>query len=320
MLGTVTAVSPHRPRYYHRVVLELREVPADQLSDWSERLSARRTALRFALEYDDRAVAAERAAEAVDRVLPESTVYTVEEDDVVVGFVWWGSEGPEAVPYDLQLDDPARVDELLPLLLERARADGRALFGVSARPDDPTGLAMIALPGFTARATNMRLVLDGPVADPAPVELHVMTEEEFDTFRDLMVVDYAGELAQAGMTQEAAQKQSEVQTAQLIPDGLASEGQSFFTARVEGEPVGRLWLSTERPMSFVYDIEVRAEHRRKGYGAAIMNAGAIWSREHGHFAIGLNVFAHNPGARALYDRLGYQVTLDFRTVPVGDGA
>jgi GNAT superfamily N-acetyltransferase len=224
------------------------------------------------------------------------------------------------VPYDLQLDDPARVDELLPLLLERASAEGRALFGVSARPDDPTGLAMIALPGFTARATNMRLLLDAPVADPAPVVLREMTQEEFDTFRALMVVDYAGELAQAGMTQEAAQKQSEVQTAQLIPDGRASEGQSFFTAWVDGKPVGRLWLSTERPMSFVYDVEVRAEHRRKGYGAAIMNSGAIWSREHGHFAIGLNVFAHNPGARALYDRLGYQVTLDFRTVPVGDGA
>ena len=33
-----------------------------------------------------------------------------------------------------------------------------------------------------------------------------------------------------------------------------------------------------------------------------------WCREQGHPALGLNVFAHNPGARALYDRLGYHVT------------
>jgi hypothetical protein len=32
--------------------------------------------------------------------------------------------------------------------------------------------------------------------------------------------------------------------------------------------------------------------------------------------LGLNVFAHNPGARALYDRLGYRVTLDYRTLDV----
>ena len=57
--------------------------------------------------------------------------------------------------------------------------------------------------------------------------------------------------------------------------------------------------------------------RRKGYGAGLMNAAAAWSRDHGHPAIGLNVFAHNQGARALYDRLGYRVTLDYRALDRG---
>jgi GNAT superfamily N-acetyltransferase len=177
---------------------------------------------------------------------------------------------------------------------------------------------MVALPGFVARATNMRLLLDAPVADPGPVELRGMTRDEFDEFFATLLHDYAEELHAAGMGREAADEQSRTQSAQLIPDGIDSVGQEFFTASVGDERVGHIWLSTERPMSFVYDVVVREDQRRKGYGAAIMNAGALWSREHGHFAIGLNVFAHNTGARALYDRLGYEVTVDYRTVAVPD--
>jgi GNAT superfamily N-acetyltransferase len=71
-------------------------------------------------------------------------------------------------------------------------------------------------------------------------------------------------------------------------------------------------------MAFVYDVEVFEDERRKGYGAGLMNAAAVWSRDHGHRAIGLNVFAHNTGARALYDRLGYRITLDYRALDLPD--
>ena len=56
--------------------------------------------------------------------------------------------------------------------------------------------------------------------------------------------EYAGELAAAGMTEEAAAQQSREQMAQLIPDGLASPGMHFFTAWVGDAPVGSLWLCT----------------------------------------------------------------------------
>ena len=133
-----------------------------------------------------------------------------------------------------------------------------------------------------------------------------------------MAEDYAGELAAAGMTPEAAAERSRDQMAELIPSGLDSPGMVFFTASVSDQPVGRLWISGQARMAFVYDVEVNADQRRKGYGAAIMNAGALWCREQGHPALGLNVFAHNPGARALYDRLGYHVIFDYLTLDVSD--
>jgi GNAT superfamily N-acetyltransferase len=92
----------------------------------------------------------------------------------------------------------------------------------------------------------------------------------------------------------------------------------FFTGWAGDVPIGRLWLNVDQPMAFVYDVEVLEEQRRKGYGAGLMNAAAIWSRDHGHPVLGLNVFAHNPGARALYDKLGYRVSADYHTLDVPD--
>jgi ribosomal protein S18 acetylase RimI-like enzyme len=80
-----------------------------------------------------------------------------------------------------------------------------------------------------------------------------------------------------------------------------------------------LWIFADGEAAFIYDIEVREDQRRQGYGEAMMNAGARWCRDRGHPALGLNVFGHNPNARSLYDKLGYHVTRDFRTYDVGDG-
>jgi GNAT superfamily N-acetyltransferase len=216
------------------------------------------------------------------------------------------------------LDEPERAGELLPLVVALARADGSRSLGVAAVPGEPAREELASAPGFVTRATNMALALGGEIGDPGAVELRAMSQEEFDSFLAFSVEDYIGELTSAGMSPESARRQGEQQMAELIPAGLESPGQSFFTAWVGQTSVGTLWLSTERPLAFVYDILVDEAQRRRGYGEAIMNAGARWCRDQGHPALGLNVFAHNPGARALYDKLGYRVTADFRTIDLDD--
>ena len=299
-------------------MLELRALPPDQAAsrtaDAVERLAQMRVTARY-LELDE---AREQVADFVERSAGKAALLDVVDGDAVVGWVWLGGEGDEFVLYDVLLDDPARASELLPDLVDRARAAGARQIGMGAHPDEPSRSAVAALPGFVSRATNMMLPLDAEIADPGDVELRPMSEAEFDAFSTAMAEDYAGELAEAGMTPEAAAERSRDQMAELIPSGLDSPGMVFFTASVGDQPVGRLWVSTQARMAFVYDVEVNADQRRKGYGAAIMNAGALWCREHGHPALGLNVFAHNPGARALYDRLGYHVTFDYVTLDVSD--
>ena len=209
-----------------------------------------------------------------------------------------------------------RADAAAALLLDRARAAGARQIGLGARPDDPSRAAVAALPGFVSRATNMALPLDSEIADPGDLELPPMTQAEFDGFLAVMADDYAGELAAAGMTPEAAAQRSREQMGELIPRAWRRPACMFFTAWVGDEPVGRLWLSTRARWRSSTTSRWSPGQRRKGYGAAIMNAGALWAREHGHPALGLNVFAHNPGARALYDRLGYHVTFDYHALDV----
>jgi GNAT superfamily N-acetyltransferase len=300
-------------------VLELRDVPADQVADRRAEVvadaSERRARTRFLDPEDCRRQVDAMYDEISDRSSLLDVVDPASGDRV--GHVWVVREGEELAVYDVRLGDPGRVDELLPALSGLATEWQCRQVGVGYEPGDPTAGGLATLPGFVGRATNMVLELDGEIA-PAGLDLRTMTPREFNAFIAVMVGEYAATLAEAGLSTEEAQKRSREQTGQLIPDGQDSPGMEFFTGWVGSSPVGRLWLNVDQPMAFVYDVEVLPDDRRKGYGAGLMNAAAAWSRDHGHRAIGLNVFAHNSGARALYDRLGYRVTLDYRTLDLPD--
>ncbi len=144
------------------------------------------------------------------------------------------------------------------------------------------------------------------------LRLEPMTSAEYDVWRQQAVSEYGEEFVKSGiLSPEDAAKRGEDDFAMLLPDGLATENHSIYTAFVDDVPVGTLWLEfRERPgglQGFVYSLAVDESQRRKGYGRAIMQAGIEECRERGARAIGLNVFGHNDGARALYDSLGFGV-------------
>lgn len=278
-------------------------------------MADRRVATRF-VDPDDARVQAEQSFE---RLRSASTWVDVVDGDQVAGWVWLGVEGEELAVHDLVLASPERGAELLAPLVVRARAAGARMLGVGVAPGEEARGALSSAGGFTVRATNMVLDLDDSIPDPSPLALHPMTEEEFGGWVEGEVEAYATELAATGMSTEAARERSRTQMGELIPSGIASPGMEFFLARVGEDVVGDLWLNTDQPMAFVYNIEVAEEHRRRGYGAGIMNAGARHCRDTGHAWLGLNVFGHNPNARALYDKLGYRVTVDYLALDLPDG-
>jgi ribosomal protein S18 acetylase RimI-like enzyme len=144
------------------------------------------------------------------------------------------------------------------------------------------------------------------------VELRPMTPEEYGRWRGPAVTDYAQAWVDSGiLTLDEATKRADEQFAELLPDGLDTPNHVFLTPVDGDEPVGMLWVHFEdsgEHRAFIYDIQVWEHLRRRGYGRAILDALVDEARRRGARSIGLNVFGSNPGAKALYEQTGFEVT------------
>lgn len=140
------------------------------------------------------------------------------------------------------------------------------------------------------------------------VRLEPMTEEQFGPWKADAEAHYAQSVTRSGVPAEAAAAEAAETFAGLLPDGAGTAGHHFWYACDGDRRVGFLWLNLTGTGAFVYDIAVEQDQRRKGYGRAIMEAAEHWSRANGAATIGLHVFAHNHGARSLYEQLGYVET------------
>jgi len=146
------------------------------------------------------------------------------------------------------------------------------------------------------------------------VTLRKPSAEEYDEWSAEELKGYVDEIAASGsMSREAAEEKGRRDTAETLPQGLATPDQLIFRVEADGEPVGWLWLALRNPraesgVGFIYDISVDEEYRGRGYGRAAMQLAEDEGRRNGLHALALNVFGHNAIARALYSKLGYRET------------
>ena len=207
-----------------------------------------------------------------------------------------------AVP---EADATEALDALLGELAER----GAPSVAVDVKVDDPVLTAAIAGRELPVKATQMLFDLTLPVEEPGRVTLRPMTTE-FPAYRERLVAEYARDIFDIGAFAdfEAALDASEQSTRELLPDGPDTPGQHLWSAYDGDTPVGILWIAVDGPKAYIYDIEVHADQRRRGYGREILDGGALAARDLGAEVLGLNVFGHNDVARALYERAGYVTT------------
>ncbi|MEH1098765.1 GNAT family N-acetyltransferase [Micromonospora sp. CPCC 205561] len=145
------------------------------------------------------------------------------------------------------------------------------------------------------------------------LRLEPLTEEQYLRYRQRAETSYARSIADSGaMPPPEARKKARDDYVRLLPDGLATPGNHLWNAYDGGDAVGMLWLHLEQksdgPHAFVYDLEVRPELRRRGYGRAVLEAVERRCREWGVVSIALNVFGHNLPARRLYEQMGFEAT------------
>jgi len=142
-----------------------------------------------------------------------------------------------------------------------------------------------------------------------------MPESDFAVWKERAIVEYAADKAKAGNdTEEGAVERSRKEFESLLPGGPKTKGHHVLAVVDEttGQRVGRIWYADppgrRSDMLWIYDIEIDVSQRGKGYGTAALKLAEQKARELGKKRMGLHVFAHNPRARELYERLGYKAT------------
>lgn len=147
------------------------------------------------------------------------------------------------------------------------------------------------------------------------VELRAMTEEVFRDYYENAVREYAADHVKAGNWKpEEALALSRREFEELLPNGVASPDQYLYSVwdTATGDNVGLVWYALKKnrgaPYAFIYDFVIYESFRRKGYGEQTLRALEEVVKPRGIHEIELHVFGYNTGARALYEKSGYEAT------------
>ena len=144
-----------------------------------------------------------------------------------------------------------------------------------------------------------------------------MKEEEFEEYFEGSKHRYIEDLSYNSdlffqLTGKQPKEFAEAQFKEFFTNGKNTPNNQFLKAiQIErNERIGTVWFihRLEKNISFIGDIIINEKHRRNGYATQILKKlEDIAINEHKTDKIGLNVFKHNPGAKKLYDKLGYEV-------------
>ena len=141
-----------------------------------------------------------------------------------------------------------------------------------------------------------------------------ISDTEYSAWVSETIPAYANEkVASGAWAAEGALEKSKAELESLLPDGKGTKD-NFLCAIVseDGSQVGMLWFAVkERAASniaYIYNIEIKAEHRRQGHAQRALEALENEAKNQGLAGIALHVFGHNTSAQNLYTRLGYLPT------------
>jgi ribosomal protein S18 acetylase RimI-like enzyme len=144
--------------------------------------------------------------------------------------------------------------------------------------------------------------------------LVAMTDADYASFLASAIPGFAADKVASGQwSSEQSLELSRKAYEELLPEGLNTVNHYLYSVLDDqGQTVGTLWFAAKeqagKRIAYINDIEIRPEHRRRGHATRALAAAEDEARRLGLCGIGLHVFGHNAGARALYEALGYQPT------------
>lgn len=156
------------------------------------------------------------------------------------------------------------------------------------------------------------------------LQVRGMTAVEFDSYRERAITGYAAAHVRAGdWSPDRAEELAAGQTDDLLPDGVDTRGMLLLVAEApDAGTVGTAWVALEHERTsgaWIYEIEIVAEQRGRGYGRALLRAIEREVEKRGGSTVGLNVFGGNAVARHLYESSGYETTTLQMRKRLGEG-
>ncbi|AMC33841.1 GNAT family N-acetyltransferase [Janthinobacterium sp. B9-8] len=142
-----------------------------------------------------------------------------------------------------------------------------------------------------------------------------MRAETYESYLESSILSYAEDNILSGRwREEDAIEQSRNEFHTLLPQGTDTPDQYLFEiiGKDNLTTVGFIWFAVTLEkgvrIAFVYDLAIKAAHRRQGYAKRAFKAIEALVNDLGLTRIGLHVFGQNLAAQALYKHLGYEVT------------
>jgi ribosomal protein S18 acetylase RimI-like enzyme len=303
-------------------VIELRPLDAEEVADWRARVTDRLVAIRVAAGVPE--------PQARDRVAwfdrtgspgsddEHAVLRAACRDGATLGTLWAATDDHGSAHVRELAVPVSDAAETLAVLGTELAGRGITALRLDVLAGDPVMSAALADADPRLVATQMQLDLTGDFPQ-GRIELRRMTPETYDDYRSFSSDQYAEELFASGSYPDldSAVQGAAQQFDELLPGGPDTPGAYLWTAWHGDDAVARLWVGVKARWAFIYDIEVEDEHRGRGFGTDVLNAGARACQDLGARWLGLNVFGHNDGARRLYERLGFDTTELSYTVSVG---
>ena len=140
-----------------------------------------------------------------------------------------------------------------------------------------------------------------------------MGAEDREAFLERTFQEYLEEVARLReVPLDRARPLVERERRQILPEGPATPDHHFWwlVDPATDRRVGELWVALRRidarAEAWIYDLRIEPAFRRRGYAEAALRRLEGRARELGAQSVGLNVFAWNRPARALYDKVGFR--------------
>jgi len=314
------------------MVVSLGLVSVDEFDGWREaareRISARErtSGLRVGAEADARAERMLGKVFSHGYPADGSDLVRVLGNDGQLETLWVWRSGSRAVILDADLWERVRDEDLRSLrdlVREWAAASGAESLRIEAFRGDTTTWRFVQ--SGPSVSSSIQMILEpfprrATTGDARIPSLMPMTPARFVQYFRESVDSFAESLlAAGGLSPEEAEKESLEQFEDDLPDGLDTPSQHLYTAVVDDTEVGILWFGiqdrADSRQAFIFDIEVTAELRGRGFGRAIMIAAENEAQRLGATSMGLHVFADNARAVRLYESLSYDRVQEYLFLP-----